>query len=229
MKFRYGFVSNSSSTSFCIGPSKVYPDTYDVGTGFLITKDLKYYSIPGISDCVEIMKQFNLKFVQQKYKDQANDYIVSKLPKHICYVEMKSGMFRPKDNPLDEKETEKWQIIFHYPELPPSWWKDEHSELCQQVLNERLAIEGGCYVAKWTDGGEYHYKCGVFHRDGDLPAYINGDTKKWYKNGKLHRDNDLPAVEEECEEWGFSEGHKEWWVNGVFVRDNDETRYADEY
>ena len=49
------------------------------------------------------------------------------------------------------------------------------------------------YVKEYW-GNTEHYKNGVLHRDGDLPAVISarGDLEYW-KNGRRHRDNG-PAI-----------------------------------
>lgn len=64
------------------------------------------------------------------------------------------------------------------------------------------------------------YLNGARHSFNDKPAYqqTNGDTQKWYKCGVLHRDNDLPAIIEvsDIDSVMFC-----WYKNGVLHRDND--------
>jgi hypothetical protein len=57
------------------------------------------------------------------------------------------------------------------------------------------------------------FRDGVMHRDGDLPAYVDGDTdtQRWYKNGLLHRECG-PAV---IEDYGLQGIYQEWWLEGL--------------
>lgn len=70
---------------------------------------------------------------------------------------------------------------------------------------------------------EIHYKNGLIHRDGDLPADIswkkawlpeNEDTvEKWFIDGKLHREGGKPAI--------IFHGKPqviEYWIRGEFIR-----------
>lgn len=59
-------------------------------------------------------------------------------------------------------------------------------------------------------------KCGLIHRDFDLPAIVstNGSTLRWYRYGLLHRDNDKPALI-------LKDELTEWYQNGRLHRDGD--------
>ena len=59
-------------------------------------------------------------------------------------------------------------------------------------------------------GNTEHYKNGVLHRDGDLPAVISarGDLEYW-KNGRRHRDNGPAIIRKD--------GVCSWYKNGVHI------------
>lgn len=52
------------------------------------------------------------------------------------------------------------------------------------------------------------YKCGIEHRDGDLPSKFIFYGIWFTKKGRKHRDGDLPA-------YVLYDGSMEWWKNGV--------------
>lgn len=61
---------------------------------------------------------------------------------------------------------------------------------------------------------------GNIHRNGDLPAIVQGDDtiiQEWWKHGKRHRRGDLPAIEFRIKHFI----HSEWWERGVCHRDDD--------
>ena len=76
--------------------------------------------------------------------------------------------------------------------------------------------EPDVYEETWYDHGN-------IHRDGDLPAVIESETKdfyrkEWWKNDKQHRDGGKPAV------IVVQDGKvvkMEWWVNGKLHRDEE--------
>jgi len=59
----------------------------------------------------------------------------------------------------------------------------------------------------------WHNKDGKLHRDGDLPAKIEGQKREWYQNGFCHRDNDKPAV------FDPHNGIQVWYKNGLRHRE----------
>jgi len=73
--------------------------------------------------------------------------------------------------------------------------------------------------------GKYQawYRDGKVHREGDLPAVIEGDICEWYKNGVLHREGDNPAVIVVDDD---GDDYKLWYKNGVLHRDGDNPAYV---
>jgi hypothetical protein len=66
----------------------------------------------------------------------------------------------------------------------------------------------GSHTNKTAGGTLVWFKNGVYHRDGDKPAYIGSDgSLAWFKNGVYHRDGDKPAVI-------WSDGGLVWVKNG---------------
>ena len=63
-------------------------------------------------------------------------------------------------------------------------------------------------------GGEFWFRHGKLHRDGDKPAGIMGGTKTWCQNGLIHRDGDKPALT-------GANGSKSWYQHGKEHRDGD--------
>jgi hypothetical protein len=77
------------------------------------------------------------------------------------------------------------------------------------------SYKDGSHTDKWPNGTLVWYKNGVYHRDGDKPAWIRANgTLEWWKNDQNHRDSDKPA--EIC-----ADGTLEWWKNGLWHRDGD--------
>jgi hypothetical protein len=66
-------------------------------------------------------------------------------------------------------------------------------------------------------GDQYWFDTmGRYHRDGDLPAYINNEDEyqEWYQHGKIHRDGDKPAHI-------GGDGTQVWLQHGERHRDGD--------
>ena len=60
----------------------------------------------------------------------------------------------------------------------------------------------------WENGCEEHYKDGVLHRDGGLPALVHSDgSKEYFTNGKRRTRADGPAIE---------------WASGEVVYEDEE-------
>jgi hypothetical protein len=60
---------------------------------------------------------------------------------------------------------------------------------------------------KWYD------TMGRYHRDGDLPAYIDDyGTQVWFQHGQRHRDGDKPA-------YINADGDQLWWQQGRLHRE----------
>jgi hypothetical protein len=66
-----------------------------------------------------------------------------------------------------------------------------------------------------VNGSLVWMKDGVYHREGDKPAFIDFDgSLVWYKNGKEHRDGDKPAYID-------ADGTLVWYKNRLNNRDRD--------
>jgi hypothetical protein len=85
----------------------------------------------------------------------------------------------------------------------------------QWKVNGRFYREGDkpTFIVQYTSTQWWHNKDGEVHRDGDLPAKIEGECKEWYQNGLHHRDNDLPALIDP------RNGRQVWYKNGVRHRE----------
>jgi hypothetical protein len=74
----------------------------------------------------------------------------------------------------------------------------------------------GSHTKEWPDGSLVWLKNGVFHRDGDKPAFIGSKgTLEWYKNGLLHRTTG-PAIIR-------PDNSYEYWINGVNITEEVES------
>jgi len=62
-----------------------------------------------------------------------------------------------------------------------------------------------------------------YHRDGDLPAYIDErlGTQVWYQHGNRHRDGDEPAF------LRTQDNSMEWWKNGNLHRETGPAALSD--
>ena len=79
---------------------------------------------------------------------------------------------------------------------------------------KRTELSNGDYKIEFDGGTWWFNKNNEIHRDRDLPAIVDKDSKQWLQHNKRHRDGDKPAVISK-------NGDKAWYQNGKAHREGD--------
>ncbi len=80
-----------------------------------------------------------------------------------------------------------------------------------KYCNDGPAVTTGTSTI-WMKHISSRHQSGQYHRDNDLPAYVDTDgTQEWYWYGNLHRNDDKPAIMR-------PDGTMEWYFHGTCYR-----------